>query len=718
MKTLRYIYFPLLLSLLTGVVSTSCSDDDEELNVVAPEVSFITPENGYSIEINQDLVPEINLSGTEPMNFSWTVDGEENANSRDYTFRRKTEGVYNLSVTARNSKGLSTDQAQVLVVKPGTDIAVAIDRTIGTELPRYVTTVIKANVHSQHNVDYLWTVVSEDSTWTSTDKDLVFKTPFTGKHEISLAIENILGSANDKIEIEVKHAPLEVSIVREGESDDAVECGKNLRMDAVVEGDSVASYKWLVDGKLESDSAALIFSKVEAGDYDVELIAANRDGVEYSSQTKVKVVEAGFNFGLRFANIETEIGEGEEMKLYAVCDWENATYEWTVDGKSVSTDKEYTFPGSNEIGKIFKIGLTISRGDESYPFEKTIKITERYASGAFFLFEGNMTSENGAISFVSDGGTVYNKLFRENNDGAQLGNVSQGLFLRDHKIYVVAQNGSNTAYGVANGGGVVTVMDGRTMKKIDSYDRDFFENKIQWPREIYVPNERYAIMKSTNQMSVNGSTNGVLDMVERKYYEMILPEDVSYVSGYVVRKGKAYAACENTIYLVDVENHKIGDKVLTLDFDIDEILPSRDGSVWAISSLSKTAKTIAKLTSDMKLVEQKNVNIEQQNGSGMQYPTVSVGSDYIFFATSSTGSSLPVVKYNFETNTAVKMNSKSFYNAFAYNEAKGTLYVGQMDEYDVSGSNLLQIASYSLSGASWPAGIWFTYNFDEWDLNK
>ncbi|MDE5971092.1 MAG: hypothetical protein K2G74_09735, partial [Muribaculaceae bacterium] len=263
-----------------------------------------------------------------------------------------------------------------------------------------------------------------------------------------------------------------------------------------------------------------------------------------------------------------------------------------------------------------------------------------------------------------------------------------------------------------NGGGIVTIMDGRTMKKIDSYDRDFFERKIVWPREIYVPNERYAILKSSNIAdAVNGSTNGVLDMVNRTYEEMIFPEGAGKsVNAYVVRKGKAYAAIKQDIYLVDVANHKIGEKVLTLDFNISELLSSRDGSVWAISSLSDDQKTIAKLTSDMKLVTQKSARIVMGEGSVMAPAAVSAGSDYIFFGNSGN----PVIKYHFETNTVTTMNSVSFYNAFAYNEAKGTLYVGQIDEYDCSGGVLEKINKYSVNGASWPAGIWFTYNFDEW----
>ena len=710
MKKIKYLYL-LLLAVMSCSVMTSCSNDDEDYGV-APAVQFVEPENGFSVEINETLAPEIKVTGTDPLTYSWTVDGKEVATDRAYVFRKNTEGVYNLSVTAKNNKGVATAETQVLVVKPGTDIAVAIDRTAGEELMRYNPTVIKANVHSLHNVDYLWTVESKDSTWTSTDKDLDFYTPFTGTHKVSLTVSNILGQATDEFTVDVKYGPIDVAIVLPDDEEAKVECGDILKLASTVAGDSVASYKWLVDGKQASDSATLDFIKLEPGDYEVSLIVANLDGKEFEAKQTVNVYNGGFRFGLRLAGIETEIGEGETITLNAVCDWENAEYEWSVDGNVVSTDKDYTFPGSTEIGKVFKINLVISRGDEKYPFEKTIKITERYASGAFFLFEGNMTSENGAISFISDGGTVYNKLFRENNDGAQLGNVSQGLFLRDRKIYIVAQNGQNTAYGVPNGGGIVTIMDGRTMKKIDSYDRDFFERKIVWPREIYVPNERYAILKSSNIAdAVNGSTNGVLDMVNRTYEEMIFPEGAGKsVNAYVVRKGKAYAAIKQDIYLVDVANHKIGEKVLTLDFNISELLPSRDGSVWAISSLSDDQKTIAKLTSDMKLVAQKSARIVMGEGSVMAPAAVSAGSDYIFFGNSGN----PVIKYHFETNTVTTMNSVSFYNAFAYNEAKGTLYVGQIDEYDCSGGVLEQINKYSVSGASWPAGIWFTYNFDEW----
>ena len=118
MKKIKYLYL-LLLAVMSCSVMTSCSNDDEDYGV-APAVQFVEPENGFSVEINETLAPEIKVTGTDPLTYSWTVDGKEVATDRAYVFRKNTEGVYNLSVTAKNNKGFATAETQVLVVKPGT----------------------------------------------------------------------------------------------------------------------------------------------------------------------------------------------------------------------------------------------------------------------------------------------------------------------------------------------------------------------------------------------------------------------------------------------------------------------------------------------------------------------------------------------------------------------------------------------------------------------
>lgn len=140
------------------------------------------------------------------------------------------------------------------------------------------------------------------------------------------------------------------------------------------------------------------------------------------------------------------------------------------------------------------------------------------------------------------------------------------------------------------------------------------------------------------------------------------------------------------------------------------------GFIWVISSLSQPVKEVVKCDVNFNIIKRQTTPKMPQTteGASMQYPRVSCGTDYIFFSTSSTGTLEPVWKYHFETNKAVAMDKMSFYNAIGYNDAKGTLYIGQMKEYDVSGTKLREIANHSVYGASFPAGIWFTHDFDRW----
>ena len=696
----------MLLVALTGCFS-ACSDDDDKVTAVAPEVKFTVPENGYSVETGDRLVPEVTITGTDPMQYSWTVDGTEVTNDPEYVFKCSQEGVYRLSLTARNTAGVSTADAQVLVVKPGTDIATAIDvdRTNLT-FARNAIYEIPATVHSLHNVDYIWTVTEPDgNVLTSGERKLRFNPTAIGEYTVSLKVKNILAEATDEVKINTCHGELAVEI----DGDTETECGKILLLTAKVTGDNVTSYEWSVNGEKLGEGETFEFLQVNEGNYNVTLKVTNEDGKTFETTRVINAYSNGLNFGLRFGGIDTELGQGEEMKLEAVCESEDATYQWNIDGQDVATTKEYIFKDSNTLGSVHNVKLTITLNGKPFEFTKTITIGEKYHQGAFMLFEGNMGSENGAISFLSDGGTVYNRLFRTNNPGLQLGNVCQGMFLFNRKIYVVSQNGSSRG-----GGGNVTVMDGRTMQLIKAFYKPTFLDEngkelIHWPRNIGVVSERYALLSSMREF-------GILDMEEDKFYVLPKSNDSGYSYNFVCVSGKGYAAYGNSIYRIDFEKKEIGELVRTFDFPISEIKAVRNGIIWVMSSLSNEVKHVAKCDANFNVIKQQTTPKMPQTteGAAMQYPRVSCGTDYIYFSTSSTGTLEPVWKYNFEENTAVAMDKVSFYNAIGYNDAKGSLYVGQINEFDVSGGKLNKIGSYNVGGASFPAGIWFTHDFDRW----
>lgn len=704
MKKYRYILYMLLVA-LSGCFS-ACSDDDEKIVAVAPEVKFTVPENGYSIETGERLVPEVTVTGTDPILYSWTVDGKEVTADANYTFKTSQEGVYRLSLTARNSTGIASDDAQILVVKPGTDIAAAIDVDRNNlTFARNAVYEIPATIHSLHNVDYLWTVTEPDGdVVTSEEHKLRFSPTEVGEYTLSLKVKNILGEATDEVKINACHGNLAVEIGGDAET----ECGKVLLLAAKVTGDEVTAYEWSIKGEKLGEGETFEFLQVNPGNYEVTLKVTNADGKVFETTRTINAYSNGFNFGLRFGGIDTEIGQGEEMKLEAICEAADATYLWNIDGKDVATTKEYIFKDSDALGSVHNVKLTIMQNGKPYEFTKTITIGEKYHQGAFMLWEGNMGSENGAVSFLSDGGTIYNRLFRTNNPGLQLGNVCQGLFLFNRKVYIVSQNGSSRG-----GTGILTVMDGRTMKLIKAYTNEILYDEngtqlLRWPTSVGVVSDRYAIL--------SGNHLAILDMKEEKL--TLLPdrlEDVTY-SAFACVDGKGYVAYGQKVYRVDFENKRIGDLVQTFDFKISMIKPVRKGVVWVMTSTSQPVKTIAKCDANFNIIKQQTTPKMPQTteGASMQFPRVCCGSEYIFFATSSTGTLEPVWKYNFEENTAVAMDKVSFYNAIGYNDAKGTLYVGEINEYDVSGTKLKQITKYSIYGASFPAGIWFTHDFDRW----
>lgn len=695
----------MLLVALTGFFS-ACSDDDDKVTAVAPEVKFTVPENGYSVEIGDRLAPEVTITGTDPMQYSWTVDGTEVTNDPEYVFKSNQEGVYRLSLTARNTAGISTADAQVLVVKPGTDIATAIDvDRANLTYARNAVYEIPATVHSLHNVDYIWTVTEPDgNVLTSEDRKLKFNPTAIGEYTVSLKVKNILAEATDEVKINTCHGELAVEI----DGDAETECGKILLLTANVTGDNVTSYEWSVNGEKLGEGETFEFLQVNEGNYNVTLKVTNEDGKAFETTRVINTYSNGLNFGLRFGGIDTELGQGEEMKLEALCESEDATYQWNIDGQDVATTKEYIFKDSNTLGSVHNVKLTITLNGKPYEYTKTITIGEKYHQGAFMVFEGNMTSQNGAISFLSDGGTVYNRLFQTNNPGQQLGNVCQGMFLFNRKVYVVSQNGTSRG-----GVGIITVMDGRTMQLIKAFPNSVLTDEngtelVRWPKNIGVVSDRYAL--------VSGQGVGILDMEEDKCYALPRQNDSGYFNTFVCVSGKGYAAYGNSIYRVDFDKKELGELVHTFDFSVSEIKAVRNGIVWVISPLSIEVKHVAKCDANFNVLKQQTTPKMPQTteGASMQFPRVSCGTDYIFFSTSSTGTLEPVWKYNFEENTAVPMDKVSFYNAIGYNDAKGTLYVGQLNEYDVSGTKLNQIGSYGISGASFPAGIWFTHDFDRW----
>ena len=67
-------------------------------------------------------------------------------------------------------------------------------------------------------------------------------------------------------------------------------------------------------------------------------------------------------------------------------------------------------------------------------------------AGVFVLNEGNMTTENGSLTWISPEGYVLADAYKAVN-GTELGNVAQDMAFYGGKIYIISQNGNKNPNG-------------------------------------------------------------------------------------------------------------------------------------------------------------------------------------------------------------------------------------------------------------------------------
>lgn len=115
-------------------------------------------------------------------------------------------------------------------------------------------------------------------------------------------------------------------------------------------------------------------------------------------------------------------------------------------------------------------------------------------NGAFVLNEGNMTTENGSLIYISPEGYVFDDAYKTVN-GTELGNVTQDMAFHDGKIYVISQNGDENAVGTKfENDGMLVVMDAKTLKKEVSFSKEQL-SALDWPTHIAVLDEQHIYIR-------------------------------------------------------------------------------------------------------------------------------------------------------------------------------------------------------------------------------
>lgn len=393
--------------------------------------------------------------------------------------------------------------------------------------------------------------------------------------------------------------------------------------------------------------------------------------------------------------------DGTLLLKAAVKNTTNFSVTWSVNGKEVSAEKEYTFvaPEPGEYRIVLKV--LNHDGGQSETFI-TIHVYGKYKHGTFILNEGNMTSENGSLIFISPEGTVTDSAYwRVNN--SFLGNSTQDLCIAGNKIYILSQNGG--------GDGTLVVANAETLEKSAGYSSEL--SALSRATHVAVVGDN-AYIRDNNGIQLFNLKSKTLTPVEGT--------QGAAKNRMAVVGEKVFAAAGKNV-LVIRENAVI--HTINLDGSVSGVIKTADNNLY-ISCTSSPAR-INKISASDYAVLQSNEITEAQVGAGYgSTPGISAKGDTIYFSNATTKIYRHIFsKKQTDFMTDVKdhiQNAGIVYNNLGVHPQTGEVYFNTIKGY---GMDFLinDISVFNFSGATpvlkadykdhthFPSGIFFTGNF-------
>lgn len=274
---------------------------------------------------------------------------------------------------------------------------------------------------------------------------------------------------------------------------------------------------------------------------------------------------------------------------------ETVSTESLPEGWSVEVDQtEQKIEISATAAAETKVTLTVTAtGLDTQTLSQSVELYCLNAfddpQGTFVLNEGNMTTENGSLTYISPEGYVFDDAYKMIN-GTELGNVAQDMAFHDGKIYVISQNGEGNAVGSTfENDGMLVVMDAKTLKKTASFSREDL-SQLSWPSHIAVLDEQHIYIRDNAGVYRLDGTTGELTFVEgsegapKSPFAKVNDKIYTYKSGLISK-------------VLEISTASDAVNAITLPFRVDYainemkgIQASDDGKIWIMSfGLGKSA---------------------------------------------------------------------------------------------------------------------------------
>lgn len=408
-----------------------------------------------------------------------------------------------------------------------------------------------------------------------------------------------------------------------------------------------------------------------------------------------------------------EVVQGGTINLVAKVEGsEGLEYNWTLDGKVVSTKSNYEFT-STETGKYIVRLTVLNEQRNEASTEISVEVYGKYKNGTFVINEGAVWGgdKGGYLIFISPQGEVVKNAFQTENNGAWLGSCPQDLFIANNKMYIVSQNGGNE-------GGFLTVLNAETLKMEAAYEGQL-KGKIDWPTHVAVLGDDDVYLRDNAGISVFHPSNGQATFIQGT--ESARKNTMAVVGG------KVFASQGKKLLAIEAGKDKVS---ATVEFDgaISGVIKSSDNNVWVSVASGKIAKVNAK---DYSIIR---VNDLSSNADAKKALTASVAAspgitakgDTLYMSALGTKIFRHIftkdeTKLMVDAKTIVE-NANIVYNTVAVDPVTGGVYLNtikgfgsnvntnQISVFDFSGSESALKAAYN-DYTKFPAGVFFTHNF-------
>lgn len=422
------------------------------------------------------------------------------------------------------------------------------------------------------------------------------------------------------------------------------------------------------------------------------------------------------------------------------------------ENKVVITSPKYKEEDYQPNGIISFIAIDKKRQTKfiSASVEVSIGFTDK--DGTFVVCEGNMTTVNGTVAFYDKNGNEYLNIFEEANDGKEIGNVVQDMYMANGRIYFLTQNGSNM-----QGMGRFVVCDAKTMKMIYASELPTLtaEKKNAWPQHLVIVSPTKGFVQYSEAGMEATSGIATIEMTDNsakigKYVEGTFGQFTvkgATKTRMVYSRGKIYAACGNSVVIINPDDNTVEKRLTYENRQVKGIVKGNDGNIYyALTGKftgnpnmgaqfdSKEGAQIVSMTPEGTEIERVNTPKEIIFPTETWSPSInmcaSLTQPYLYFVDNNQWGAKTASRYNIETkkfDVHYVTTDITIYGIMGEHPTTHKLWVGTSDfisskinVFDTSATPAKELKKFSYptqKGAS-PAGIDFTYRFSEEYINK